>query len=381
VRQLPIKQEADHVVRFKPFLFVMICCAWMLLGCGAPTGNEAHLESDPRAFSVETVTKRSIPRVYETPGTFVSDDRIQVASRLAAFIRSVDVREGQVVKRGDTLFRLDAADVEGAVRQAEAAAAQARSVFEDANADVGRFERLYETDSVAQTELRQVQLARDVARDKLRQAEAGVTTARSQRRYTTVTSPVSGVVIARHKQSGDLASPGQPIITLESQKAVLFDTYVAESVIRFINVGDLVELHVDALNDLAVTGEVLRIVPSGDVVTRRFQVKIAPGDEAGLLPGMFGRAAFRIGEDEALVLPNAAIALRGGLDGVFVVDTETRARFRMVRKGRQWQNRSEVIAGLQADETVILNPDASLRDGDRVIPKNDTHISDEAEDE
>ena len=50
-------------------------------------------------------------------------------------------------------------------------------------------------------------------------------------------------------------------------------------------------------------------------------------------------------------------------------------------KGRQWQNRSEVIAGLQADETVILNPDASLRDGDRVIPKNDTHISDEAEDE
>ena len=66
---------------------------------------------------------------------------------------------------------------------------------------------------------------------------------------------------------------------------------------------------------------------------------------------------------------------------MFVVDTETRARFRMVRKGRQWQNRSEVIAGLQADETVILNPDASLRDGDRVIPKNDTHISDEAEDE
>lgn len=344
----------------------------LLVSCSK--GHESAPVAERASFDIPqmVVTVESIPTAYMATGTVVSDDRIQVTSRVTAFITDVLVEEGQMVEKGAPLFRLDNADIEGAISQAEAAAAKARAASTDAQVDFERFETLYASQTVTENELRKARLGRDVARDQLRQAEAAMRAARAQRGYAAVDSPVTGIVIARHKQVGDLAMPGAPIVTVESQDAILFETYIAESRIRQIKAGDAVRVRIDALGEGTLEGEVLRIIPSGDPLTRRFGVKVAIDEKTGVLPGMFGRAEFITGHKNAPVLPRSVLSKRGGLTGVFVVDEEGRAWFRWVRLGREWPDRVEVTAGLTGGETILQHNEPRLRDGDCIVKNADT---------
>jgi RND family efflux transporter MFP subunit len=176
---------------------------------------------------------------------------------------------------------------------------------------------------------------------------------------------VDGVVVARHKRTGDLALPGMPLLTLESGSGLLFETFVAEGQVAAIAAGQPVQVNIDGV-PAPLKGTVSRVVRSGDPVSRSYQVKIALPETAGLMSGMFGRAAFGLGASQAPLVPRQALVERGGLTGVFVVDAEGRARFRWLRIAREWPDQVEVNAGLVADERFVAAPVPALRDGDLV---------------
>jgi hypothetical protein len=115
------------------------------------------------------------------------------------------------------------------------------------------------------------------------------------------------------------------------------------------------------------------VVPSGAPISRSYQVKIALPETIGLMPGMFGRAGFVIGESRLPLVPRLALVERGGLRGVFVVDGENRARFRWLRTGREWPDRVEVTAGLNSGERLVAASEPALRDGDHIIAPENTH--------
>lgn len=328
----------------------------------------------PEAPAASTTTSRSLPLMtasagapleYTAVGSVVSDQRVEVASRLSGYIREIVVQEGDRVRRGQLLARLDASDVEGGIRQGQAARGAAEAALRDAQIDLERFQRLFERGSVSDNELRKIRLKHDAAREALNQARAGFDTARAQRDYAEITSPVDGVVVARHKRTGDLAVPGAPLLTLESGRGLLFETFVAEGQVAAIAVGKPVQVSIDGL-PAPLQGTVSRVVRSGDPVSRSYQVKIALPEAAGLMPGMFGRAAFALGTSPAPLVPRRALVERGGLTGVFVVDGEGRARFRWLRIAREWPDQVEVNAGLVADERFVAAPVPALRDGDLI---------------
>jgi len=307
------------------------------------------------------------PIEYTAVGSVVSDQRVEVASRLNGYIREILVREGDRVRRGQVLARIDAAEVDGGIRQGRAAVSATEAAFRDAQIDMERFQRLYERGSVSENEQRKVRLKFETAREALNQARAGYDTALAQRAYAEITSPVDGVVVARFKRAGDLAVPGVPLLTVESGRTLLFETFVAESQVAAIAVGKPVEVRIDGLTT-PLKGTVSRVVPSGDPATRSYQVKIALPETPGLMAGMFGRAAFARGESQAPVVPRQALVERGGLRGVFVVDGEGRAHFRWLRIGREWPDRVEVTSGLQAGERLVAAAEPALRDGDQITP-------------
>jgi len=337
-----------------------------LTGCGkAP---EAPAQIAPKTWNLPVMAAPAGALVeYTTVGSVVSDQRVEVASRLSAYIREIRVQEGERVQRGQVLARLDAADVEGGIRQTRAAHGAAEAAFRDAQTDLARFERLFERGSVSDNEMRKVRLKFDAAREALNQASAGFDTALAQRAYAEITSPVAGMVVARHKRAGDLAVPGMPLLTVESGRGLLFETFVAQGQLAAISEGKSAAVSIDSL-PAPLKGTVTRVVPSGDPVTRSYQVKIALPETPGLMPGMFGRAVFTVGESLSPVVPRHALAERGGLTGVFVVDGEGRARFRWLRTGREWPDRVEVSAGLTANERFVAAVDPALRDGDRITP-------------
>jgi multidrug efflux pump subunit AcrA (membrane-fusion protein) len=145
----------------------------------------------------------------------------------------------------------------------------------------------------------------------------------------------------------------------------LFETFVAEGQVAAIAAGQPVQVNIDGV-PAPLKGTVSRVVRSGDPVSRSYQVKIALPETAGLMSGMFGRAAFGLGASQAPLVPRQALVERGGLTGVFVVDAEGRARFRWLRIAREWPDQVEVNAGLVADERFVAAPVPALRDGDLV---------------
>ena len=330
--------------------------------------HESDTPRQPPAQSRNLPTMKApatAPIEYIAVGSVVSDQRIELASRLSGYLREILVQEGDKVKRGQVLARIDAADVDGGIRQGQAGVSAAEAAYRDAQADLERFARLFDRGSVSENELRKVRLKHDASREALNQARAAFDTARSQRDYAEIKSPVDGTVVARAKRAGDLAVPGVPIMTLESGRGLLFETFVAEAQVAAINVGKPVEVRIDGLEG-PIKGTVSRVVSSADPVTRSYQVKIALPESVGLTAGRFGRAAFVLGEGTSPVVSKKALVERGGLRGVFVIDGENTARFRWLRLGREWADKVEVTAGLQGGERFVALAEPALRDGDKI---------------
>lgn len=335
----------------------------LLAACGADTPPPVpELKAWP--LPVTTVAAGA-PRDYTAVGSVASDARIEVASRLSGYLRELHVREGDRVRRGQLLARVDAPDVDGAIGQARAAHASAGAAARDAQIDVERFEQLFAKGMVSDSEMRKVRLKLEAARENLNQAQAALASAEAQRGYASITSPQDGAVVAVLRKPGDLVVPGAPILLVESARELVFETTVTEKQVAAVQVGQGVTVRVDGLAQ-PVNGRVARVVQSADPVTRTYPVKIALPATAGLLPGMFGRADFPLGNSDTVVIERALLVERAGLRGVFVVDAQDTLRFRWLRLGREWPDRVEVLAGLAPGERVAGNVGATVREGDRV---------------
>jgi RND family efflux transporter MFP subunit len=350
-------------------ILVPVTLAISLTACHQNQSSPVQSASQIRNLPVTQVTFGA-PVEYTTVGSVVSDQRVDVTSRLTAYIRDIPVQEGDRVRRGQVLVRLDPSDVEGGIRQAEAGVSAAEATFRDAEADRRHFQELFDHGTISDNEFRKIVLKDEAAHEALNQARAALDMAQAQRNYASIKSPVDGTVVARPKRPGDLAVPGAPILTLETGRGLLFEAFVdvgenTESMSAFA-VGKPVEVRIDGLS-APLKGTVSRFVPSADPATRSYQIKIALPEQAGLTPGMFGRAAFQIGESKSPVVPRTALVERGGLSGVFVVDSENTAHFRWLHTGREWPDRVEVTAGVQPGERLVTAPDALLRDGDRIV--------------
>lgn len=366
----PLQQNLPRAHRWSHRLIGATVSAVLVTACGRDPAP--HIAAVGRTFDVPIVELRSrtIPLIYTATGTVVSDERVEISSRTTAYVRSLEVREGERVRQRQLLAHLDSQDLDARIRAATAARDQTRAAQADADRDVKDSATLLSRGLVAQAHQRKAQLALDAATESSRMAEAALSQALAERQYTRILSPVAGVVVARHRRTGDLITPGTPLLTVESDTALLFQTEVPEQRVAGIAVGDAVPVQVDALKQI-FGGEVVRRVASGDPLTRGFEVKVALPAASGLLPGMFGRAAFGVGQRQALVVPAASLVERGGLTGVFVVDPQRTLRFRWVRTGQSVENGVVVEAGLDAGERIATQVPSTMRDGDALAPAKD----------
>lgn len=355
-------------------MIIRLCVAVLALSCLSACGKDdttATAAANPQVtVPTARVVPGTLPVFFSVPGSVVSDDRIDLSSRVVGFIQRLDVREGHKVAKGDLLVQIDPADINEAIRQGQAGVAAARNDLEDAERDVEKYGKLA-VDGYAPAEtLRKAKVRRDIARSSLSRAEATLASANAQRTYAAIVSPVDGVVVARHRNPGEMATTGQPIVTLESRRNLVLRVFIPERQMSRIGQGMEVGARIDALSH-GLVGTVSRVVPSGDPSTRRYQVDITLPADQPLLPGMFGRAEFPLGQVSALLVPQAAVTRRGGLDGVLVVDQSRAVRFRWLRLGRKWQGQVEVVDGLTANERIVLQADDRLRDGVTVAENGD----------
>jgi len=334
------------------------------------------------------------PFIYEAVGTVKARTASTLSGKLMGTVRAVHVNEGDLVKQGDTLIELDDRQVSAGLLEAQAALAgarreesSARSARESAlvNATLARatYERylnLMQEDSATQQEFEEIEARHrqaessqiqaeamlEAAGSRVQQAMAAVTAAGVGKKDATIRAPYHGKVTAKMIEVGDLASPGTPLLTLEKEGLYCVDLVLPERHIRFIHLDQDVTVTIPSLGEQPIVGRVGRIVPAADQKTRSFLIKVALPEGTAVRSGTFARVAVPIGETGMLLIPASAVIYRGQLTGIFFVDENRTARFRLIRTGRVYNNTVEVISGLKAGDRYVVSPPPKLVDGARV---------------
>lgn len=332
----------------------MFSAGLMLVSCGSD--NQAGQTAAPVVAKAEALTLVAVdlPVRYVTSGTVTSDHRVSITSRISGYIRKLSVREGDSVKAGEVLVRVDPVNARQGLVQAEADLA-------DAKADMNRYEELFKAGAVSKQQLDRVNLRYKVARSQVEQA-------RNQLGYAEVRSPVDGVVVEKRLSKGDLASPGAAILVLEDPASLLVETHVSDQFVSGIHTGDEVEIEVSSLKQ-AFSGVVRQVVQAADAVSHQFLIKIALQAREDVHPGMYAQVGFKINSRKGLQVPVAAVINRAGLNGIYVRDGQGIAHYRQIRLGEQRTDQVEVLAGLHEGDTILWNGEPQLQSGMKVMAK------------
>jgi RND family efflux transporter MFP subunit len=293
---------------------------------------------DAELFAVKT--EPLAPRV-DVVGTVASELRVNLSARIPATVKEVFVSAGSAVKKGQPLVALDDREI-----REQAAAAEAH--FKQAETEVNRTKRLFESQAATEQALTAAQSLYAVARAQLDRVKVMLT-------YAQVDSPLDGVVTDRRVEPGDLANPGQVLMAVYDPVNLQLEVPVPVRLLGKLPVGQAVEVTLDR-STRVYAGQVRQIVSEVDPLSRTQLVKVhMAGTDAGVLPGTFGRLWVADDAREAIMIPSAAIYSVGQIEMVQVV-REGRAIRRSVRTGLRQGDFVEVLSGLSGGDAVLLNP-------------------------
>jgi membrane fusion protein, multidrug efflux system len=314
---------------------------------GGPGGGGGRVA----AVEVQPVARGRIARQVTVSGIIEPVRSVGVNSQLGGSLNSVAVQEGDVVRRGTVLARMDDREL-----RAQYAAAEAN--FQVAEAAFQRAEQLRERRVITLPEYERDRTAYAAARAQLDQL-------RTRLGYATVTAPVNGVITEKHVEAGDVVGNQSRLFTIADVSELVVRAGVSELDVVELDQGDVVSITLDAFPNRTLRGRIRRIFPSGDPTTRLVPVEVVFDTESARIarPGFLARITFDLATSEnVLLLPVAAVIGGQGAQAVFVVENETAIR-RTVTTGLVSQGRIEIISGLTEGEPVVVVGNATLRDG------------------
>jgi RND family efflux transporter MFP subunit len=377
-------------IRRWPYLPPVVV-ALAAIACGAPAEHTQSRPTTPLDVRLAHAALRPLARTFEAGGVVRAQTTAQLTSRILAEVREIRVRPGDRVTRGQVIAVLDDRDLVARRNQADASLAAARNSVIAAHAgrdaaDAGlvlakaqyaRMAQLRDRKSATPAELdraaAELQIAEGNARSAAARTEevaASVAAAEAAARaagvaatYSTVSAPFDGLVNGTHVEPGNMASPGLPLVTIETFDRFRLDVKVDEARVRFLKPGDSVDVELEGNAESAVMkGRIFEVARAIDPSAHSFTVKVELPAGADIRSGMFARVRIPADVRDALVVPAAAVVRRGQLSFAFVVDRDSRARVRAITPGAASDDVVEVLAGLSAGEAVVVTPPASLTD-------------------
>jgi len=318
----------------------------------AEEAQSAAAQENPAAIAVEAaeVQVDQVVDAMTVNGNLRSDESANIATEIEGRVEGVHFTEGQTVEQGALLFTLD-----DTVYRAELATAEANLQLSERNS-----ERAVE---LLQRNAGTVR-ARDEATAQLAINRAEVDLARARLDKTRITAPFAGVVGLREVSVGGYVEPGQDLVNLEDIDPIKVDFPVPERALSAIEVGQPIEVTVDAWAGRTFEGEVYAIDPKVDAQGRSIAVRATIDNQERLLrPGLF--AAVRLitaRREAALLVPEQAIFAQAGKPHVYKV-VDGVARLTGVTLGGRRVGQAEVTAGLAAGDVVVTAGQMKLHDG------------------
>jgi len=338
---------------FSPSLAVVLACAVALAaGCSNGKAKDKGPEAADTAVPVEVHPLRRAPivAVYSGTAPIEAHEEAEVVAKVGGEVRQLFVEEGDAVKAGQIMARLDGDRLRLEVAQTEA--------------NLRKLERDYKR----QLELSQkglvAQGTAENAKFDLDALRAAYDRARLELGYTEIRAPIDGVVSARHIKVGNTIAPNDPTFRVTNLDPLLAYVHIPEKEFRKLAPNQAAEVVVDALGGERFTGVISRISPTVDPKTGTFRARVEMQDPSRRLkPGMFARVniVYERRED-ALQLPRSSIVDADGTQSVFVV-ADGKATQTPVQTGLANNGWIEVTGGLQGNEQVVVVGQGGLKTG------------------
>jgi multidrug efflux system membrane fusion protein len=376
-----------------PLVLLSGCQKQQVQAGAAPAGMPAM------SVSVAKATRESVPTEVHVVGTVEASAIVQVKSQIAGQLESVSFTEGQNVKQGDVLFRIDPRPYEEALRQAEAAVERDRAQVAQAEANLVRDQaqaKFAETDAARQEQLNKENLASKMAADQAkttldvnrataRASEAMVNTARAtlasdqsavakarlDLSYCTIPAPISGRTGNLLVHAGNLVKENDvPLVVIHQVEPIFVNFGVPEdhlSAIRRLNAIHPLPVNVtlEEDGDRTATGSLAVIDNTVDATTGTIHLKAAFANADSLLwPGQFVNVAFTLDTvRDATVVPSEAI--QAGRQGqiVFLVNDKNMVEMRPVTTGASHGGKTVIDKGLAPGDTVVVDGQMALFPG------------------
>jgi multidrug efflux pump subunit AcrA (membrane-fusion protein) len=381
---------------------IILASGGLLAACGeSPKPAPAQRSIAARVI---TAQYQSVPAWVDAPGSVQPRNRIVLSSQINGFVRTVRVKAGDSVKAGQVLATLDAREADSqkdaaqaSIQEAQAALeeagkgalmatsmrAAAKSASELADSTFARYQKLFDAKSVSAQELDEARGRRDgaaadlatketmvaAAADRLKQVQARIEQARAQSRradvavgWTVIQAPAAGRIAERSADPGSAIFPGGPLLVLETTANPQVLAEIPAEHLSALRQGLEVRVRLSEQGP-PVTGRVAEIVPLSNPATHTVQFKVDLPAGVVPSPGAFARVSVPAGDRRALLVPLKAVRETGQLTGVFVVDSGSKARFRLVRTAPYDAEQFELLSGVEQGEKVVSPISDDLADG------------------
>ncbi|MFO1468616.1 MAG: efflux RND transporter periplasmic adaptor subunit [Steroidobacteraceae bacterium] len=298
------------------------------------------------------------PSWFQVPAQVHAVREAQLGAQSSGRVVDVKVRSGESVKRGEVLLRIDSPAARAAAAAAVAQAAAAQAQWSSASADLERARKLHEKQYLSDAALQRAQAHATAVHAQAQASDAQARAAREMAGWEELRAPYDGWAIAVHVAAGDLAQPGQPLVSVYAPGPMriladvpddLREKLAADGPIQLLFPGGGCEGAPAQAKDWTM-------VPAVDARSRSVGVRVELGDLPRCRPGTVVLVGLPLrGASPALQVPATALVRRGELDAVYVMAERGPVQLRQVRIGERSGDVVRILAGLERGEKVIID--------------------------
>ena len=303
-------------------------------------------------------------------GSIQPEKRADLRAEVAAVVTQLLKGNGDAVKKGDMLVRLDDTAIRESLQSADAGLRAAQQAFEQAQRQVERLKTLQAQGMTSAQALDDAEGRRNAAQSELVAARGRVVAAQQQLRRTEVRAPFDGVVSDRKASVGDTAAVGKELLKVIDPRSMRFEGLVSADRMAEVRIGQRVSFRVNGVEGVEFAGAVQRVDAAANSVTRQVEVLVI-FDDAGKAPrvaGLYAEGRIEGGGTAVPMLAEASVVRRAGVAHVWRVGKDTRLKLVPVQLGERDARSGELPlkAGLAEGDMILRNPSDTLVDGQKI---------------
>jgi membrane fusion protein (multidrug efflux system) len=324
---------------------------------------------------VHTVANSAIASGPAITGSVQPERRADLRAEVPAVVLQVLKENGDAVKRGDLLVRLDDTAIRDSLAAAEAASRAAVQAYEQAQRQLDRMTTLRGSGMTSAQALEDAEIRRNNTQSEVEAAKTRVVLARQQMQRTEVRAPFAGIVSDRKVSAGDTAQVGKELLKVIDPASMRFEAMVSADQIGSVKVGQGVTFRVNGYGDEKFNGKVRRVNPAANATTRQVEVLVDfTGPRQPRLAGLYAEGRVETASATSLTIPATALVRDGDRASAWRVKDDRLQKVTLALGERDPRSGDFVVReGLAQGDKVMRHPSALLKDGQAVqaaLPAN-----------